>query len=382
MTLLTEAGDPAPGRLCRRARRAGLAARRRGAVRRRGPRGRRFRRHRRLRDDARPLRGARTRRGAAARAAASALGPFADILANTPPEARDPKKPWLLAPIDLQAIKAAGVTFAASMLERVIEERARGDRAAAEKLRGELAAADRRRSREAEAGLARGRKAEGGADRRGRVVAISRSRHRPGRRNLHQGAADVGGRDVCRGRLPFEVAAGTTRSPRRCSSSARAARSSARRSAMTSTCAISKAAARCCSARRRTRTRAAAVGPFLRLFDETFSLDDVRRDGHLARGRRRGRLYARGRLLDGRDQPRSRRTRAPAHRPEPRLSRRRGALSAARCSRRSPTATRPARASPTSPATSSPSAPTSSAGLSTACATRTNARAGLSARRR
>jgi fumarylacetoacetate (FAA) hydrolase family protein len=44
----------------------------------------------------------------------------------------------LLAPIDLQAIKAAGVTFATSMLERVIEERARGDRAAAEKLRGEL----------------------------------------------------------------------------------------------------------------------------------------------------------------------------------------------------------------------------------------------------
>jgi fumarylacetoacetate (FAA) hydrolase family protein len=32
----------------------------------------------------------------------------------------------LLAPIDLQAIKAAGVTFVESMLERVIEEQARG----------------------------------------------------------------------------------------------------------------------------------------------------------------------------------------------------------------------------------------------------------------
>ena len=31
----------------------------------------------------------------------------------------------ILAPIDLQAIKAAGVTFASSMLERVIEEKAR-----------------------------------------------------------------------------------------------------------------------------------------------------------------------------------------------------------------------------------------------------------------
>ena len=37
---------------------------------------------------------------------------------------------WL-APCDLQAIKAAGVTFVASMLERVIEEQARGDAARA-----------------------------------------------------------------------------------------------------------------------------------------------------------------------------------------------------------------------------------------------------------
>jgi len=44
----------------------------------------------------------------------------------------------LLAPIDLQAVKAAGVTFAVSMLERVIEERARGDFAAAASLRTEV----------------------------------------------------------------------------------------------------------------------------------------------------------------------------------------------------------------------------------------------------
>src|SRR5271170_2874539 len=60
------------------------------------------------------------------------------LLANTPADAREPGEPWLLAPIDLQAIKAAGVTFATSMLERVIEERARGDRAAAAALRAEL----------------------------------------------------------------------------------------------------------------------------------------------------------------------------------------------------------------------------------------------------
>ena len=68
------------------------------------------------------------------------LGSLADILANTPETTRDTDRPWLLAPIDLQAIKAAGVTFAVSMLERVIEERARGDMAAAAVIRQEITA--------------------------------------------------------------------------------------------------------------------------------------------------------------------------------------------------------------------------------------------------
>ncbi len=41
----------------------------------------------------------------------------------------------VLAPCDLHAIKAAGVTFVASMLERVIEERARGDATRAQSVR-------------------------------------------------------------------------------------------------------------------------------------------------------------------------------------------------------------------------------------------------------
>jgi fumarylacetoacetate (FAA) hydrolase family protein len=75
---------------------------------------------------------------AAQAAAGRNLGSLADILANTPPETRDPGKPWLLAPIDLQVIKAAGVTFATSMLERVIEERARGNPAAAAEIRATI----------------------------------------------------------------------------------------------------------------------------------------------------------------------------------------------------------------------------------------------------
>jgi fumarylacetoacetate (FAA) hydrolase family protein len=65
---------------------------------------------------------------------------LADILAHTPRDARAPSWPRLLAPVDLQAIKAAGVTFVESMLERVIEERARGSREGAAKERGAIAA--------------------------------------------------------------------------------------------------------------------------------------------------------------------------------------------------------------------------------------------------
>jgi fumarylacetoacetate (FAA) hydrolase family protein len=66
------------------------------------------------------------------------IGRLDDVLANTPPDARDRGRPWLLAPIDLQAIKAAGVTFVLSMIERVIEERARGDLNAAAAIRAEV----------------------------------------------------------------------------------------------------------------------------------------------------------------------------------------------------------------------------------------------------
>jgi fumarylacetoacetate (FAA) hydrolase family protein len=47
-------------------------------------------------------------------------------------------RPYLLAPCDLQAVKACGVTFARSMLERVIEERARGDFRAAHAIRTQI----------------------------------------------------------------------------------------------------------------------------------------------------------------------------------------------------------------------------------------------------
>jgi fumarylacetoacetate (FAA) hydrolase family protein len=66
------------------------------------------------------------------------IGELGAVLANTPRETRDPQQPYLLAPIDLQVVKAAGVTFATSMLERVIEERARGNPDAAAAIRAEV----------------------------------------------------------------------------------------------------------------------------------------------------------------------------------------------------------------------------------------------------
>lgn len=62
------------------------------------------------------------------------------LLANSRHDARDDRRPWLLAPCDLQAIKASGVTFVASMLERVIEEQARGDSTRAAALRQSITA--------------------------------------------------------------------------------------------------------------------------------------------------------------------------------------------------------------------------------------------------
>ncbi|MGF6350027.1 fumarylacetoacetate hydrolase family protein [Variovorax sp. W2I14] len=60
------------------------------------------------------------------------------VLANSDETARDNGKPWLLAPCDLQVIKASGVTFVASLLERVIEEQARGDASKAEATRAAI----------------------------------------------------------------------------------------------------------------------------------------------------------------------------------------------------------------------------------------------------
>ncbi len=78
---------------------------------------------------------ARTDRVALARAApGKVIGSVESVLANSG-DGRNAGKASLLAPNDLQAIKASGVTFVHSLLERVIEEQARGDIGKAEAIR-------------------------------------------------------------------------------------------------------------------------------------------------------------------------------------------------------------------------------------------------------
>ena len=68
------------------------------------------------------------------------LGTTADILANSGQNQRLAATPYFLAPCDLQAIKAAGVTFVSSMLERVIEEQCKGDPSKADAVRQAVSA--------------------------------------------------------------------------------------------------------------------------------------------------------------------------------------------------------------------------------------------------
>lgn len=78
---------------------------------------------------------------AASAARGPAIGTVDELIANTPADTRDTSRPWLLSPIDLHVVKAAGVTFPVSMLERIIEERARGEADAAQGVRASILSA-------------------------------------------------------------------------------------------------------------------------------------------------------------------------------------------------------------------------------------------------
>ena len=238
----------------------------------RDPRGRRVR-HRRVSRRCATLPSAATRRRAA-QGRGERIGALGDILANTPPDGAR-CDPAVAARAGRSAgVKAAGVTF-------VVLDAGAGDRGtgagrpgSAARIRDELERPSAP-TQVAETRLGGSRAADRGADRRRRMVAISGSRHRARPRDLHQAqpmsavgcGADTGFHAHSHWNNP-EPEVVLDRRLRR--------RSSARRSAMTSTCAISRAAARCCWARPRTRTPPRRSARSLRLFDASFTLDDVR----------------------------------------------------------------------------------------------------------
>ncbi|MEQ1162431.1 fumarylacetoacetate hydrolase family protein [Acinetobacter calcoaceticus] len=68
------------------------------------------------------------------------VGKVEDLILNPEEMGYHSDRPCLLAPCDFQALKACGVTFAKSMVERVIDERTAGDPARAEELRQRIGA--------------------------------------------------------------------------------------------------------------------------------------------------------------------------------------------------------------------------------------------------
>ena len=159
----------------------------------------------------------------------------------------------LLAPCDLQAVKACGVTFARSMLERVIEEKAAGNPALAEKMRERVTAIIGDSLRDLKAGSPEAAKVKAALIDEGVWSQYLEVGIGPDAEvfSKAQVLASVGwGASV--GLHP--ISRGTIRSRKSCWPSTARAASRAPPSATMSICAMSRGARRCCSARPRTTT--------------------------------------------------------------------------------------------------------------------------------
>ncbi len=205
------------------------------------------------------------------------IGSTSDLLANAWPDGRNERAPWFLAPCDLQCVKASGVTFVASLLERVIEEQARGDAGKGRRAPLVDPVGHRQYPARHQAGLGRGHAPEGGAHLAGCLVAISRGGHRSGRRDLHQVSrrwpsvgtgAEVGIHPKSQWNNPEpEIVLAVGASGKTVGATLGNdvnLRDFEGRSALL----LGKA---------KDNNASCAIGPFIRLFDERFTMDDVRR---------------------------------------------------------------------------------------------------------
>ena len=200
-----------------------------------------------------------------------------EVAANSLEARRDNSKPYLLSPVDLQAVKASGVTFVGRLLERVIEEQARGAAEKADAIRADIAGLIGARSRQAEARLGAGDGDEGQADRSaasGRNISRSASAPMPRSSPRRPPMASVGfGADV--GLHPVStwnnpepeivmIAASTGKIVGATLGNDVNLRDVEGRSALL----LGKA---------KDNNASAPLGPFIRLFDGSFSLDDVKK---------------------------------------------------------------------------------------------------------
>ena len=211
-------------------------------------------------------------------------------------------RPSLLSPIDLQAVKAAGVTFVVSLLERVIEEQARGaaERARRNPRRHRLA--DRPRSLQAEAGfdeameikaklIARGvwsQYLEVGIGPDAEIFTKCQPMASVGF------GADVGLHPISNWNNPEPEVAVVASSEGKIVGAALGNDVNLRDVEGRSALLLGKA---------KDNNASAALGPFIRLFDASFSHRRREAAKVSPEGRGRGRLPAGGRELDGRDQP-------------------------------------------------------------------------------
>lgn len=200
------------------------------------------------------------------------MGTLEEIAANPP---GDLTRPHFLAPCDLQAVKACGVTFASSMVERVIEEKAAGDPSKAQDIRERVGAAIGGSLRNVKAGspeaarVKEALKAEGlwsqylevgiGPDAEVFSKAQTLSSVGPG--------ADVGLHPISKWNNPEPEIVLAVSSRGRIVGAALGNDVNLRDVEGRSALLLSKA---------KDNNASCAIGPMIRLFDETFTLDDVR----------------------------------------------------------------------------------------------------------